>query len=113
MRKMLNHEHDIIDVLKFDIEDGEYQIFNQLIESGILQDIKLVSFELHLGHMKILENADTGLLIYRALKVAFEKNNFKLWRWHENESMAKQHPENAYCWTEVYWINMKFVKNKK
>ncbi|XP_077865216.1 putative methyltransferase-like protein 24 [Saccoglossus kowalevskii] len=107
IRKMLHHENNTIDVLKFDIECGEHQVFHQLIRSGILWDIKIVAFELHLG--TILRDKESHLNLYRALHMAFEENGFKLWRWHEDEELAMRNPNIRLGWIEVYWVNMKFI----
>ncbi|XP_006814128.1 putative methyltransferase-like protein 24 [Saccoglossus kowalevskii] len=112
IREMLHHGNTIIDVLKFDIEGGEFLIFHQLIRSGMLSDIKVIVFELHLAQIMASNDRDMVLNCYRALKMAFEQNGFKLWRLHENEIMAEKHPDSPFRWVELYWVNMKYIKQK-
>ncbi|XP_006813539.2 putative methyltransferase-like protein 24 [Saccoglossus kowalevskii] len=105
-----NHWKKNIDVLKFDIETTEHRIFHQLIKSGILRDIKLVAFELHLSSINIHKHKEDTLHVYRALKGVFELNEFKLWEWHENEVMAKKHSRHRMTYIELYWINTRFIQ---
>ena len=44
---MLNHTENIIDIVKMDVEKGEWEIIPQLISSGILKRVRQLYFEFH------------------------------------------------------------------
>lgn len=102
-----------IDVVKFDIENCEFRLFYQLINSGVLRDVKQVAFEIHMFKLKKpykgkIDIKANFLGLYRALKTTFELNGFKLWASHENEDMMRRgHPDEFF---EIYWINTRFLK---
>lgn len=47
IRKSLNQENRTIDILKIDIEGGEWVALPQIFSSGVLKDVKQVSIEVH------------------------------------------------------------------
>ncbi|KAL5022769.1 hypothetical protein ScPMuIL_001924 [Solemya velum] len=47
IRKLLNHTHKAIDILKIDIEGMEWESFREMTKSDVLSDIRQLAIEFH------------------------------------------------------------------
>ncbi|XP_077998655.1 putative methyltransferase-like protein 24 [Glandiceps talaboti] len=110
IKKMLHHENDTLDVVKIDIEGQEYRVFPQMLESGVMKNIRQLVFEIHLS-----PELDKIRLwkTYVDIKKMMTMYGFELWSIHPNEVVKKldfgkyagMHP----CCYELSWINTNFL----
>ncbi|XP_070556547.1 probable methyltransferase-like protein 24 isoform X2 [Ptychodera flava] len=113
IRKMLNHEQNDIDVVKFDIEGDELRCLPEILSSGVLSRVKLLDFELHLSKLKLY--GFSALDVFKLIRTLEHEHGFQLWFEHENEyrklfdygPYAGKHSD---C-LELAYINTKFLTN--
>ena len=105
-----------IDILKIDIESGEWKSIPRMIESGALDDVKQIAIELHFPYRRQIEDIkwrteDTNLPLY-ALRKLYQ-TGFRIVMRERNlcKSCVHQMPHFKYPLTllyEITLINMKF-----
>ncbi|XP_045164955.2 probable methyltransferase-like protein 24 [Mercenaria mercenaria] len=53
IRRKLNHEKRVIDVLKIDVEGAEWNALPDMFQSGVLKYVKQLSIEIHVGERNV------------------------------------------------------------
>ncbi|XP_070555595.1 probable methyltransferase-like protein 24 isoform X2 [Ptychodera flava] len=106
IKKMLHHQQKTIDVYKMDIEGDELKVLPQLLESGILSDIKQLDLEIHPYTKDILT-------VYNMFKTLQQDFGFELWSVNEN-SFSSLIDYSPYAGAhrrllELAWVNTNFL----
>ncbi|XP_070555799.1 probable methyltransferase-like protein 24 isoform X2 [Ptychodera flava] len=114
IRKMLHHEKDVIDVVKFDIEGGEYECLPQIIHSDILASVKQLSFEIHMNSQSKRKTFDDTCHLLRELE---RRHGFKLWSAREN-TVVRTNDYGKYGGVhhnnfEISYLNTNFLGKRK
>ena len=101
-------------MLKFDIENGEFEALRQILPSGILRQVKQLAFELHLWEFPRI-----GVGLYQTayrLLLELERQGFRRFRSHINPAArffnrrtGRQAPG---CCFEMYYVNLRFLTQK-
>ncbi|XP_045165893.2 probable methyltransferase-like protein 24 [Mercenaria mercenaria] len=74
IRKHLNHTERVLDILKIDIEGGEWTAFPEIFQSGVLKYVKQICIEIHFG------KTSTNHLYYTNWGDVSSKNQLKVLR---------------------------------
>lgn len=53
-------EHDFIDVLKIDIEGGEFEVIQDMAKTGVLEKVEQLMFEFHYFTVDTTTNYSPG-----------------------------------------------------
>ncbi|KAK3588522.1 hypothetical protein CHS0354_014233 [Potamilus streckersoni] len=88
IRKMLNHTQRKIDVLKIDIERSEWEALPEMLQSGVLKQVRQLSIELHL-HIAPPQHKDVPRAKYlQALDILRQlyQEGFRIFWTHPNPS---------------------------
>ena len=104
----------ILEVWKFDIEFGEYEVLQHVVRSGLLRQVKQVAFELHTRYFHLV-GAGLYMTIYEAL-LELERQGFRKFRSRQNPVAPFLNPRtgkmNNGCCFEVNYINLRFLAQK-
>ncbi|XP_077861885.1 putative methyltransferase-like protein 24 [Saccoglossus kowalevskii] len=111
IRSML--KHNVIDVLKIDIEGCERRVFPEILKSGVLRYVKQIAFELHIPGEPIYHPEGTAQQYFKLYNLLFENQGFKLFfcwlspwkRLTDWGSVAGNHTKNL----ELGWINTHYL----
>ncbi|XP_070555793.1 uncharacterized protein [Ptychodera flava] len=113
LKKMLHHEKEVIDVLKFDIEGSEFECLPQMIESGVLASVKQLVFEIHMVK-PIMKRVIDSCQHLAALQ---QEHSFELWYSFEPFAIQNHHfgefSGSNYATFELGLVNTHFLKNGK
>ncbi|XP_077869511.1 putative methyltransferase-like protein 24 [Saccoglossus kowalevskii] len=85
IKTMLDHEQEVIDVLKIDIEAHEMHVFPEILQSGILKDFKQILFELHIWAIPRHGRPEIAIARYDMLTDMLAGHGFKLFYFNENQ----------------------------
>ena len=101
--KMLNHTGKKIDILKMDVEKAEWQSLSNMLDSGVLKNVRQLYLEFH-----------NGMFVNRLmiLKRLFD-NNFRIFWTHRNPistNIISLDGGVSSFGFEIYFINTKFIK---
>ena len=105
----------VLEYLKFDIEAWEFEVLQQIIRTGVLNQVKQMAFELHMT--KFHEVGGSGLYIttYEAL-LELERQGFRKFFTHQNPNSVFVNPrtgrESKGCCFEIYYINLRFLAHR-
>lgn len=103
------HGHRIIDYLKVDIEQDEWQVVPNLIEHGILSNVRQLGLEIHLPASDQIEEYREKAKVLRSLEnmgmVRFD-SKFNPW-YAQNFTEIKVSGYGAY---EIAWYNSKLLE---
>nr|XP_006816175.1 PREDICTED: methyltransferase-like protein 24-like [Saccoglossus kowalevskii] len=111
IRTML--KHNVIDVLKIDIEGGERRAFPEMLTSGTLRFVKQIVFEFHVPGDPIQHRDGIAEEWFRLYNMLFEDQGFKLFFSWQNPrkrltdwgTVAGNHSHNL----EISWINTHYI----
>ncbi|XP_077869219.1 uncharacterized protein LOC102802408 [Saccoglossus kowalevskii] len=108
----MNHQHKPIDVLKIDIEGGEWSSLKKMLEQGILHYVKQLVFEIHMWELDYTDNGAKIREWYSILQ-SLERQGFRMWHWHLNPRSIDVYLGDYYfmnepCCYEFSWINTQF-----
>ncbi|XP_077861542.1 putative methyltransferase-like protein 24 [Saccoglossus kowalevskii] len=111
LRKFLGH--DTVDVLKIDIEGSEWSVFVEILKSGVLNKVKQIMFELHVGGIPVNRGASDGMKKYKLLHQLLAGNGFKLFYSADNSlktkvswgDLVEEHANNI----EMGFVNSKYM----
>ena len=93
-----------IDVLKMDIEGMEWEVIPNLLQTGLLRDVKQFSVELHIGRKP------AELLNFLKLLRSMHEAGFRIFNTHRNIYCGK-HDYGTGC-NELGIVNTNFLSNR-
>ncbi|XP_006819456.1 putative methyltransferase-like protein 24 [Saccoglossus kowalevskii] len=105
-----DHTDRIIEYLKFDIEKSEYAAIPQMLQTGVLNNVKQLAFEFHIGFR---DQEHKFQDINKNILMAFNDHGFYLWNVHEVPYSCGQFNfddlgTHSGC-IEVFFVNSKFM----
>ncbi|XP_065558217.1 probable methyltransferase-like protein 24 [Artemia franciscana] len=107
--KLLGHENRILDFIKLDIEESEYEAIPNMIETGVTEQIKQIALETHNFSM---DEKDRQRYYYKYKQIwKLEKHGFI--RFNSQAAMGTDrlnkigNMSDFYCY-EMAWYNPKF-----
>ena len=97
----------LIDYLKFDIESSEWKAIPNMVNTGVLRNVKQIGFEIHTpGH--------SSTEVYDLIELLVQKG-FRKWHFHFNPACSftimKLGLKSSKC-IELYFINTHFLDSK-
>ncbi|KAL5012344.1 hypothetical protein ScPMuIL_010895 [Solemya velum] len=93
IRKLLNHTHRAIDILKVDIEGMEWESLSEMKKSGALSDIPQLAFEFHSNAFFKPKYPDykRGLLMDFDIYTQLYDAGYQVFHTHQNEFSTWRH----------------------
>ena len=105
----------VLEYLKFDIEFWEFEVLQQIIRTGVLNQVKQMAFELHMARFNGGGASGLYTVMYEAL-LELERQGFRKFLTHQNPVNPYVNPrtvrKNKGCCMEVYYINLRFLARK-
>ena len=110
------HPQAVLEYLKFDIEFWEYEVLQQIVRTGVLNQVKQIAFELHMAkfHMEV-----GGSALYTTMHEALlemERQGFRKFLTHQNQALPffdyRTGRSSKGCCFELYYINLRFLTHK-
>ncbi|KAK7486300.1 hypothetical protein BaRGS_00022470, partial [Batillaria attramentaria] len=111
IREMLNHTAAVIDVVKMDIEWGEWDALPSMIKEGQLVNVRQFAVEFHVE--KEEQKDKRKLLTYLGILRNLQEIGFRRYMTHMNPygiPRALRHSEIESCCYEVYFLNDNFKR---
>ncbi|XP_053390598.1 probable methyltransferase-like protein 24 [Mercenaria mercenaria] len=103
LKKLLNHTERVIDILKIDIESGEWTALPEMLESGVLERVKQLSIEIHYDKARGNHQLKTLRKLYEA--------GFRIFM-HEHNPKGTRHLREPFLvmanFNEISMINIKW-----
>ena len=105
----------VLEYLKFDIEFWEFEVLQQIIRTGVLNQVKQMAFEIHMNIFYRMGGSGLYITTYEAL-LELERQGFRKFLAHQNPAAAYVSPRTGKrskgCCFEIYYINLRFLAHK-
>ena len=113
---LIFHPQAVLEYLKFDIEFWEFEVLQQIVRTGVLNQVKQIAFELHMA--KFHEEVG-GSALYTTMHEALlemERQGFRKFLTHQNQALPffnyRTGRNSKGCCFELYYINLRFLAHK-
>jgi hypothetical protein len=104
------HGLKIIDYLKIDIESSEWIVLPQIIESGMLQNVRQLGVEIHLNNLMEIDELRKSAKILRSIeKMGMIRFDSKKNPWFVGK--LEKYASGVSLGYEIAWYNSKLLKN--
>ncbi len=115
IRRMLGHEFSEIDYLKFEIEENEWDLLAEMIETGEFYQVKQISLKIHLPCCE--SPVKEYQKIARVLRIMEQDYNMVRFSSEPDPLMKHKFPllnnREMYFSYEMAWYNSTFLDNNK